>query len=121
VVASGPTNSLQHIKSGRLRALAHWGDEPVSALPDLPSLKSRGYDVQFTQWTGIFAPAATPADVVNRLRKSVQKVVNDPAVRTTVMTSGSPIEYMDAPEFAAYWKKDAVAAAAAVKIMGKLQ
>lgn len=121
VVASGPTNALQHIKSGRLRALGHWGDVPVTALPDLPSLKSRGYDVQFTQWTGIFAPAATPAEVLDRLRKSVQKVVGDPAVQKTVMTSGSPIEYMDAPEFAAYWKQDAMAAAAAVKIMGKLE
>jgi tripartite-type tricarboxylate transporter receptor subunit TctC len=121
VAASGPSNSLQYIKTGRLRALAQWGDAPLAAVPDVPTLKSRGYDVQFVQWTAMFTPVGTPPDVVLRLRNAVRKVANDPAVQKTVQYSGSPIQYMDAPEFAEYWKKDAVAAAAAVKVMGKLE
>ena len=42
-VASGPSTVVQQIKAGKLRALAHWGDQPLAALPDVPSLEQAGY------------------------------------------------------------------------------
>ena len=44
-VASGPSTVVQQIKAGKLRALAHWGERPLAALPDVPSLKEAGYPV----------------------------------------------------------------------------
>ena len=59
-LASGPATVVQHIKAGKLRALAHWGDRPLAALPDVPSLKELGYAAQFAQWSALFVPAGTP-------------------------------------------------------------
>src|SRR5690606_31018363 len=42
-LSTGPSSVLQHIKAGTLRPLAHWGDKPLAALPDVPSLQSLGY------------------------------------------------------------------------------
>ncbi len=53
--------SLQHIKSGKLRALALFRrDSDRRSLPDVPTLKERGYDVEYYLWVGLFAPKGTP-------------------------------------------------------------
>ncbi|MCV4754918.1 tripartite tricarboxylate transporter substrate-binding protein, partial [Escherichia coli] len=52
VLASGPASVVQHIKAGKLRALAHWGDKPLTSLPEVPSLRDRGIPVQYAQWSG---------------------------------------------------------------------
>ena len=120
-VASGPATVVQHIKAGKLRPLAHWGDRPLSALPDVPSLKQAGYPVQFSQWSALFVPAGTPDDVVQRLRAASRKVAADPAVQQTIATAGSPLAYQDAPEFQAYWDADAALMTRAVRDIGKVE
>ncbi len=120
-ISSGPASVVQHIRAGRLRALAHWGDAPLATLPGVPSLKERGYNVQFAQWSALFAPAATPDAVIEKLRATLRKLTSDPALQQTILTAGSPIEYMDAPQFAAYWKTDAQVMTEAVKRIGKLE
>jgi tripartite-type tricarboxylate transporter receptor subunit TctC len=120
-ISSGPASVVQHIRAGRLRALAHWGDAPLATLPGVPSLKERGYNVQFAQWSALFAPAATPEPVIEKLRATLRKLSSDPAFQQTILNAGSPIEYMDAPQFAAYWKTDAQVMTEAVKRIGKLE
>ncbi len=120
-ISSGPASVVQHVRAGRLRALAHWGDAPLATLPGVPSLKDRGYNVQFAQWSALFAPAATSDAIVEKLRATVRKLTSDPALQQTILNAGSPIEYMDAPQFAAYWKTDAEAMTQAVKRIGKLE
>jgi tripartite-type tricarboxylate transporter receptor subunit TctC len=119
-LASGPATVVQHIQSGKLRALAHWGDRPLASLPDLPSLKQRGYHAQFAQWSALFVPAGTPEDIVQRLRAAAQKAANDPQVRDTISRAGSPIDYLDAPAFQAYWDADAAVMVQAVRRIGKV-
>jgi tripartite-type tricarboxylate transporter receptor subunit TctC len=120
-VASGPATVVQHIKAGKLRALAHWGDKPLAALPDVPSLKQAGYPVQFAQWSALFVPAGVPDDIVQRLRAASRKVAADPAVQQTIATAGSPVAYQDAPEFQAYWDADAAVMVNAVRRIGKIE
>ena len=55
--------SLQHIKSGKLRALASFGEQRSKSLPDVPTLKEKGIDVVYYLWVGLFAPKGTPAAV----------------------------------------------------------
>jgi tripartite-type tricarboxylate transporter receptor subunit TctC len=120
-IASGPSTVAQQIKAGKLRALAHWGDRPLQSLPDVPSLKSLGQPVQFAQWSALFVPAGTPADVVLKLRAAARKAALDPAVLQTINRAGSPIEYLDAPEFQTYWDADAGLMTEAVRRIGKVE
>ncbi len=120
-VASGPASVLQFIQSGKLRALAHWGDRPLQALPDVPSLAQLGYPVQFAQWAALFVPAATPLPIIARLRAAAAKAASDAQVVATVVRAGSPIEYLDAPEFQAYWDADAKRMTEVVRLIGKVE
>jgi tripartite-type tricarboxylate transporter receptor subunit TctC len=120
-VASGPSTVLQQIKAGKLRALAHWGDKPLAALPDLPSLKQAGYPTQFAQWSALLVPAGTPEAVLQRLRAAARRAAVDPQVVATIQRAGSPVEYLDAPEFQAYWDADAKQMTEAVRQIGKVE
>ena len=120
-ISTGPSSILQHIKAGTVRPLAHWGDKPLATLPDVPSLESLGYDAKFVQWSGIFVPAGVPQEVIDTLRASASRVANDPDVKAKVLAAGSPIEYLDAPEFQAYWDADDKVLRKAVQEIGKVE
>jgi tripartite-type tricarboxylate transporter receptor subunit TctC len=120
-VASGPATVLQQVKAGKLRALAHWGSQPLAAMPGVPSLQQAALPVTFAQWSALFVPAATPDDVVARLRAAARKAAADPQVAQVVMRVGSPLEYLDAPDFQAYWDTDARAMLDAVRRIGKVE
>ena len=120
-IASGPATVAQHIKGGRLRALAHWGDQPLLSLPEVPSLTSLGLPVRYAQWSGLFVQAGVADEVLQRLRAAARKVATDPQVQQTIRTAGSPVEYLDAPQFQAYWDSDAALMADVVHRIGKVE
>ena len=120
-LSTGPASVLAHIKAGKLRALAHWGDKPLSSMPEVPSLKQAGQPVQFAQWSALFVPAGTPEAVVQKLRAAAKKAAADPQVVATINKAGSPIEYLDAPEFQSYWDGDAKLMTEAVRKIGKVE
>jgi tripartite-type tricarboxylate transporter receptor subunit TctC len=120
-LATGPSTIAQQVKAGKLRALAHWGDKPLASLPEVPSLKQAGYPVGFAQWSALFVPAGTPEPIVARLREAARKAAADPQVVATIGRAGSPIEYLDAPEFQRYWEADAALMTDAVKRIGKVE
>ena len=120
-IASGPSTVAQQIRAGKLRALAHWGERPVASLPEVPSLTQAGYPVRFAQWSALFVPAQTPPEIVARLRTAAAKVAVDPAVAQTIQKAGSPLEYLDAPDFQTYWDRDARTMTEAVRRIGKVE
>jgi tripartite-type tricarboxylate transporter receptor subunit TctC len=120
-VSTGPSTVAQQIKAGKLRALAHWGDKPLMSLPEVPSLTQAGYRTTFAQWSALFVPAGTPAPIVARLREAARKAATDPQVVATIGRAGSPIEYLDAPDFQRYWDADAALMTEAVKKIGKVE
>ncbi|MFY9511437.1 MAG: tripartite tricarboxylate transporter substrate binding protein [Rubrivivax sp.] len=120
-IATGPSTVAQQIKAGKLRALAHWGDKPLQALPEVPSLKQAGYGASFAQWSALFVPAGTPDEVVQKLRAAARKAATDPQVIQTIHRAGSPIEYQDAPDFQTYWDQDAALMTEAVRKIGKVE
>lgn len=119
-VSTGPATVLGQIKSGKLRALAHWGSGPLAALPGVPSLTEAGYPVEYAQWSGLFVPAGTPPAVVDKLRDAARKAVEDPAVQKTIQGAGSPIQYLDAPAFQQYVEADAKKMKEVVEKIGKV-
>ena len=81
--------SLPHIKSGKIQALAVTTKDRVPELPDVPTMQElgvKGYEV--TGWTGVFVPAATPEDRVQRLYKELDAVMSDPQVQKQIAELG---------------------------------
>jgi tripartite-type tricarboxylate transporter receptor subunit TctC len=120
-LASGPAAALGQIKAGKMRALAGWGDKRLALMPELPTFKELGYrDVEFYIWSGAFAPAATRPAVLARLREAVRAAVADPLFKGAMDKVGTPISYLDAPEFQKFWETDAQRLGAAIQKIGKV-
>ena len=113
--------AVAHVKAGKLKFLAHTGTAPVAAYPDVPSFKSLGYDVEYTAWAGLVAPRSTPPHVVKILRDAARQAVKEPEVVNSHAKLETPIAYMDADEFNAWWAKDAARLAEVVKLIGKVE
>ena len=120
-VASGPSTVVQHVKAGKLRVLANWGAERHPALPDVPTLRELGVSTVYAQWSGLFAPAGTPENVLAALRKAARDAQDDAAFRQTFITLQTPLAYLDAPEFRVYWDADAKKMADVVQRIGKIE
>jgi tripartite-type tricarboxylate transporter receptor subunit TctC len=110
-----------HVKAGKLRLLAHSGTAPVPAYPEVPSFKSQGYDVEYTAWAGLVAPRGTPPHVIKILRDATRQAVKEPEVITSHAKLDTPIAYLDADEFNAWWAKDAARLVEVVKQIGKVE
>ncbi|HEU5321211.1 MAG TPA: tripartite tricarboxylate transporter substrate binding protein, partial [Methylomirabilota bacterium] len=110
-----------HVKADKLRLLAHTGAEPMKAFPGVPSLKSLGYDVEYTAWAGLVLPRGAPAHVVKILRDAMRRAVKEPEVVNAHAKLDSPVAYLDADEFNAFWDTDARKLAEVVKAIGKVE
>ena len=120
-IATGPSSIVQQIKAGKVRALAHWGDGRLASMPEVQSFKEMGIKIEFAQWAGLFVPSSTPEYIVNKLREASKLAANDERVRTVINGAGSPIQYLDAPEFKTYWDKESQQMVDVVKKIGKVE
>ena len=120
-VSTGPATVLQHVKAGKIRVLGHWGTTSLAALPEVPALKDTGYNVEYAQWSGLFIPASTPEPIAQRLRSAARMAAQDPKVREVIQASGSPVLYLDTPDFEKYVQADVRRMADVVKRIGKVE
>jgi tripartite-type tricarboxylate transporter receptor subunit TctC len=121
-LASAPGVLKQQVDDGKLRVLANWGAERIASFPNLPTFKELGYkDVEFYIWAGLFAQSALPATIMTQLRKAMADAVKAPEVVKTFEAAGSPVAYLDAPEFAKFVADDSARLIAAVKKIGKVE
>jgi tripartite-type tricarboxylate transporter receptor subunit TctC len=119
-LASGPAAAIGQIKAGKMRALAVWGDKRLASMPDVPSVQELGYDATFYIWSGLFAPAATPAPITTVLRDAVKRTVEDPEFREAMAKVETPIAYLDSPQFKVFLDRDAQRLRVAVERIGKV-
>jgi tripartite-type tricarboxylate transporter receptor subunit TctC len=120
-LSTGPSTVIPQAKGGKVRILATWGERRHPALPDVPTLKELGYDAQFSQWTGLFVPAGTPEPIIARLREAARFAVEDSAFQAALAKVETPVQYLDQPQFRAFWDADAVKLADVVKKIGKVE
>ncbi len=90
VVFGAPTTVVQHIKAGRLRALAYTGAQRWSGMPDLPTVSEAGIPgmVYEASWHGIFAPAATPRAILVQFQSEVRRAVHSPKLAQFFVDAG---------------------------------
>jgi tripartite-type tricarboxylate transporter receptor subunit TctC len=121
-LASAPGVLKQQVEDGKIRVLANWGAERIPSFPNLPTFKELGYqDVEFYIWAGLFAQRALPEQVMTKLRGAMREAVKTPEVVKTFEAAGSPVAYLDAPEFAKFVETDSARLIAAVKKIGKVE
>jgi tripartite-type tricarboxylate transporter receptor subunit TctC len=83
---------LQHIKAERVRPLAVTNPARASILPNLPTIAEAGVPgYAITLWIAVYAPAGTPAPVVARLNKEIERALNLPAVREQMTLQGAEV------------------------------
>jgi tripartite-type tricarboxylate transporter receptor subunit TctC len=81
-------SSINHIKGGRLRALAVTTKEPDAALPGIPTVAETVPGYEATAWFGIGVPKGTPKDVVDKLNAEVNRALNDPKMKEKLAEMG---------------------------------
>ncbi|QQE08485.1 tripartite tricarboxylate transporter substrate binding protein [Cupriavidus sp. ISTL7] len=100
MVASVPS-AMAQIKAGKLRALAVTSATRSTSLPDVPTLAESGYkQVDVSTWYGIFAPAKTPREVVDKLAAEVNKQLATPAMIQAIYEQGAEPKVMTQKQFA---------------------
>ncbi len=121
MTVGGPAAIASHVKAGRLRPIVSWGAKRHESFPQVPTFKESGFDIEYYIWAGMFAPKGTPEPVMKTVRDAVRKAVDDPDFKSQMQKIESPIQYLDAPEFAKYWAADAKRLAEAVKAVGRVE
>lgn len=98
---------LPHIQSGAIRALAVTSRERLAVLPDVPTMDESGLqDFKSSGWTAVFAPAKTPADIVDRLNKAVVDGVRRPDIKSNMEQAGNVVVGSTPEECAKFVKEE---------------
>ena len=121
VLVSSVSACLNQIKAGKAKPLALFGAKRTKALPDVPTMKELGYNVEYYLWVGMFAPKGTPQPVVTYLRTVLKQAAATELFKTAMTNLGQDVEYLDAPEFATFWDADAARIEDAVRDIGRVQ
>ncbi|HQX59364.1 MAG TPA: tripartite tricarboxylate transporter substrate binding protein [Burkholderiaceae bacterium] len=95
-----------NIDAGKLRALGVTTAQRVAQLPDVPTLKESGFDIEYAGWVVVMAPAGTPAEVVTTLHDAIAAAMTDPAVVERYGKQGIVIKPMSLAELPVYLRND---------------
>jgi tripartite-type tricarboxylate transporter receptor subunit TctC len=121
-LASGPAVVLPHLKAGKLRALAGWGDQRVAAVPEAPTFKELGFPgAEFYIWAGVFAPRGTPEPVLGKLRETLRAAVGDAEFKGAMEKLETPIVFKQGDEFTKFFEADARRLAEGVRRVGRIE
>jgi tripartite-type tricarboxylate transporter receptor subunit TctC len=98
---------IQHVRAGKLKALATTGARRTETLPDLPTVAESGLPgYEALGWFGVLAPAATPRPIVERLSADANRVLADPDVRSRMIALGADPRGNTPEEFARFIRDD---------------
>jgi len=111
--------AVRQIREGKLTALAVNGAGRSTALPEVPTLREAGFsDADYPMWLGVFLPARTPREIVDKLHRETLKALQEPKVKDRLATLGVDPMVLTPAEFGALVDKDTAMNAALVKAIG---
>jgi len=94
------------VDAGQLKFLASATEKRMAELPNVPTLKELGYDVEFAVSRGLVAPKGTPEPVLATLGKACAEAVKAPAFVESMRKQGTNVHYLDRKAYAAFLKKN---------------
>jgi tripartite-type tricarboxylate transporter receptor subunit TctC len=92
---------LGYIHTGKLRALGVTSIKPMAALPDVPAIAETLPGYEGSGWAGVGAPKGTPTEVIDKLNKSINTIIGDPAMKARFVSLGAEAEPMTPSQFGA--------------------
>jgi len=109
---------LQHIKSGKVRAVAVSSVKRAAVLPDVPSIEDTFAGFDATGWTGVFAPAATPKEIVAKLHADITSVLARPDIRERFGEQGAEVIAGTPEQLAAFVRRESALYAKIIQSSG---
>ncbi|MBO9327671.1 ABC transporter substrate-binding protein [Achromobacter sp. HZ01] len=91
----------QHVETGKLKTLAVMSAQRLPAIPQVPTFKERGHDLQFSVWRGIGLPKGAPEEALAAWREVARKVYETPAFQKSLVSQNLTLAWADTPEFTA--------------------
>jgi tripartite-type tricarboxylate transporter receptor subunit TctC len=119
IMFDGLGSSAQHIKSGKIKALAVASEKRVPAFPNLPTATEAGVPgYVVSTWYGLWAPKDTPKEIVDKMTAEVTKAINSPELKEIWMNNGSETPNLTGDNFGKFVSEDIKRWAAVVKASG---
>ena len=116
-----PSQFKAQADANELRVIAVTSAERIPVMPDVPTAKEQGYDVDLVMWRGLAAPKGTPTDVIAKLEGAVRDVVNSPRFKELSASLGFEPGFLPAAEFGTLVADDDMAIAGLMKQLGLSQ
>lgn len=113
-----PSQFKAQADANELRVIAVTSPERIPVMPDVPTAKEQGYDIDLVMWRGLAAPKGTPKDVIAKLEGAVRDVVNSPRFKELSASLGFEPGFLPAADFGALVADDDVAIARLMKQLG---
>jgi tripartite-type tricarboxylate transporter receptor subunit TctC len=111
--------ALAHVRSGRLKAIAVTSARRTTVMPEVPTIAESGIPgFEAISWFGLYAPAATPKDTVNKLNADFNRVLQLPEVKDKLAAQGAEPIAMTPEQFAGYLRAEIAKWAKAIKDSG---
>jgi tripartite-type tricarboxylate transporter receptor subunit TctC len=120
-LVSSVSACLAQIKAGKARPLALFGGARSKALPDVPTMKELGYDIEYYLWVGLFAPKGTPENVLAYWRPVLKATAEGEPFKNAMNNLGQEVAYQDQAAFAKFWDEDAARIETAIRDIGRVQ
>jgi len=95
----------QFVENGDFKFIAFASEERSEKMPDIPTLREKGYDMIWTVQRGVVLPKGTPEDIVKTLETALKKTANDPEYVEAVEKTGSEVQFRGQEDYQAYLEK----------------
>jgi len=119
-IAAAPGVAYPHVQSGKVRAIAQWGDKRLPAFAQVPTFKEGGVDIEFTLWSTIYAPAKTSPAVQKTIQDALRVAAEDAEFKAAMQKANTSIRFLEGPEFLAWWDREVKKIQGTIRFIGKV-
>lgn len=116
-----PAVAVPQVKAGKARILATLGAQRSADLPDVPTVRELGHDVELASWCTVFAPVGTPEPVLAALRKALRDMAEDAEFRAGIAAMNGTLRFLEGEALQKAIARDATAMAEVVRAVGKIE
>ena len=120
ITTGGPAAVHSYVQSGKLKAIGSFGVKPYPSMPDVPTFKSQGLDVEAYLWVGLFTTRGVPPATLAKMRDLIRRAANDASFKQALEKSNVVPDYREGAEFVKFFEADYKRMAVVVRNIGKI-